>query len=287
VEFNMMRKNPLLVRLAGGLSLAVLAAVFSLGSPSGAAGEEVLTPALQLIINPMVKTVEGLERRLTLLEASIGGWMESLTTRRLVVQQLCLADDSGGQTCISKGQLDALIRNVARAEIVEPAAPSSTEAESAVAAEATTEPAAETAPAPAEPVSVPSEPVSTPHSEANASPATETMVVVVPIEAIATPVTESGGPAVAEPVMAAAPATNGESETSAQPAAEPVAIEAASETVPATPIALPVEDAPQEQEIEHTGTISPDAPAASVMQVVPSAESVPEQTATEEAPGDE
>jgi hypothetical protein len=48
VEFNMTRKNLLLARLSGSLSLAVLAAAFSFGGPSAvrAADEEVLTPAL-------------------------------------------------------------------------------------------------------------------------------------------------------------------------------------------------------------------------------------------------
>src|SRR5262249_20913104 len=147
VEFNIMRRNPVLARLSGGLSLAVLAAVLSFGSPSALrADEEVLTPALlELIVNPIVKTVEGLEQRLMHLEAAVGGWAESLMPRRLVVQQICLADDSGAQTCVTKRQLDALIGNAARAEIVEPAAPTTAQAESAAAAELITEPAAEAA----------------------------------------------------------------------------------------------------------------------------------------------
>jgi hypothetical protein len=294
----MTRNNSLLPRLSGGLSLAVLAAALTFSGPSAlrAADEGVLTPALlALIVTPIVKTVEGLEQRLAQIETSVGGWADSLMTRRVVVHEICLADDSGAQTCISKGQLDTLIKNVALAEISEPVTPT-TQANSAVAAEPIVEPAAEPVTAPAaEPVAVPSEPVSAPQTEANASPATETVVVVVPIEAISIPVTEPNAPAVAEPVVLAAPSAILETEASAPPAAElgvPAAESAAAvaptETVPATPIALPVDNSQEAQELEHTGTIVPEAPVAPAAQVAPLAEAPAAQiTVSEESPGDE
>jgi hypothetical protein len=295
VEFNMTRKNLLLARLSGGLSLAVLAAAFSFGGPSAvrAADEEVLTPALlELIVNPIVKTVEGLQQRLTHLEASVGGWADSLMARRAVVHEICLADDNGAQTCISKEQLDALIRKVALAEIAEPVAPAA-QANSAAAAEPVVELAAEpVAPPAAEPVAAPSEPVSAQQAEANAAPASETVVVVVPIEAISIPVTEPNAPAIAETVVLVAPSPIPETETNAPPVAElgvpagePAAIAAPAGTVPVTPIALPAENSPEAQELEYTGTIVAEAPAAPV---APLAEAPAAQiTDNEEAPGQE
>ena len=288
----MTRKNSLLARLSGGLSLAVLAAAFCFGGPTAlrAADEEVLTPALQeLVVAPIMKAVEGLEQRLMRLEASAGAWADSLMTRRAVVHEICLADDSGAQTCITKGQLDALIRNVARADVAEPA-DSTTQANIAPAAEPVVAPAAEPVV-----VALPPDPISIPETGSNSPQAAETVIIVVPTESISIPVTEPNAPVVAEPVVITVPSAISVPETEASappaaepsvpPAAEPAAIAAPAETVPVTPIALPADSAQEAEQLDHTGTIAPEAPAAPAAPLAqaPAAD----LTITAEAPDDE
>jgi hypothetical protein len=59
---------------------------------------------------------------------------ESFTSRRVVAQVLCVSDETGGQTCITKAQLDVLLSGIARAEITQPPV-AATEAKAAPAEE--------------------------------------------------------------------------------------------------------------------------------------------------------
>jgi len=114
----------LFARLCCGLSVAVLTLALSLdGSrPVRAEDADNLTTSLQeMIVDPIMKTVQGLEARLTGLEAAIGGMTESFGSRRVVAQVLCVSEETGGQTCITKAQLDAILTGIARAEINPPA----------------------------------------------------------------------------------------------------------------------------------------------------------------------
>jgi hypothetical protein len=86
-----------------------------------------------MIVAPIMKAVHGLDERLAGLEASVGGRAEKLSSRRVVARMLCVADESGAETCITKAQLDSLLSGVARAEISAPAA--AVKAAKAVAAE--------------------------------------------------------------------------------------------------------------------------------------------------------
>src|SRR5215470_8975004 len=56
------------------------------------------------------KIVSGLAQQVANLEASVAAFADSFTAKRIVTQELCVADGSGAQTCITKAQLDALIR---------------------------------------------------------------------------------------------------------------------------------------------------------------------------------
>jgi hypothetical protein len=113
----------LLGRLCCGLSLAVLALAVSLDGSRSVRAEDAddLTSSLQeMIIDPIMKTVQGLEARVTGLEATVGAMAESFSSHRVVAQVLCVADETGSQTCITKAQLDVLLSGIARAEISQP-----------------------------------------------------------------------------------------------------------------------------------------------------------------------
>lgn len=113
----------LLGRLCCGLSLAVLTLAVSLDGSRAVWADDAddLTSSLQeMIVDPIMKTVQGLEARVTGLEAAVGAMSESFTSRRVAAQVLCVADETGSQTCITKAQLDVLLSGIARAEISQP-----------------------------------------------------------------------------------------------------------------------------------------------------------------------
>jgi hypothetical protein len=60
--------------------------------------------------NMFEKIVLAIEQRVTDLEASVAAFADSFTAKRIVTQELCVTDGSGTQTCITKAQLDALLR---------------------------------------------------------------------------------------------------------------------------------------------------------------------------------
>ena len=110
-------------RLCCGLSMAVLALAVSLGGSHSVWAEDAddLTASLQeMIVDPIMKTVQGLEARVTGLEAAVGAMGESFSSHRVVAQVLCVADETGSQTCITKAQLDVLLSGIVRAEISQP-----------------------------------------------------------------------------------------------------------------------------------------------------------------------
>ena len=112
-------------RLCCGLSLAVLAFAVSLDGSRAVRADDAddLTASLQeMIVDPIMKAVQGLDQRLAVLEASVGGMAEQLSSRPVVARVLCVADESGAQTCITKAQLDSLLSGVAHAETSPPSA---------------------------------------------------------------------------------------------------------------------------------------------------------------------
>jgi hypothetical protein len=125
VEYDMkLGSASLFSRVCCGLSMAVLALAVSLDGSRAVRAEgtdDHLTSSLQeLIVAPFTQTVHGLEDRLTRLEAVMDTMAQSFTTRSVVAQVLCVSDESGAQTCITKAQLDTLLSGISRAEIHQP-----------------------------------------------------------------------------------------------------------------------------------------------------------------------
>jgi hypothetical protein len=124
VEYDMkLGSASLFGRLCCGLSLAVLAFAGSLDGSRAVRADDAddLTASLQeMIVDPIMKAIQGLDQRLALLEASVGGMAEQPGSRRVVAQVLCVADETGAQTCITKAQLDSLLSGIARAAASQP-----------------------------------------------------------------------------------------------------------------------------------------------------------------------
>src|SRR6266446_9612306 len=106
LEQNMKsRWNSLMVGGCNVVGLALLALSATAGGSAVRAGD----PAtLQSTV--LEKIVSGLEQQVANLEASMAAFADLFTTRRIATQELCVADSSGAQTCITKAQLDALLR---------------------------------------------------------------------------------------------------------------------------------------------------------------------------------
>jgi hypothetical protein len=122
----MTTKRSHLARLSGGLTMAALALTFSFSSPAAVRAEDPQdqTPTLQeLVIDPIMKAMEGLDQRIWDLEEKVSAWADSITTKRMIVQEICLADESGAHTCINKERLDALLLNAAHAQAEVPQPP--------------------------------------------------------------------------------------------------------------------------------------------------------------------
>ena len=118
-EFIMMTaKTPLLAKVSCGLSIAFLALAFTSGVSTVRAQSDVPT---WMLIDPISAAVKAVEDRLTSLEAKVASFAESLTSRQSTEHQLCVADDTGARTCISKAQLDRLLKMMQTAAIEPPA----------------------------------------------------------------------------------------------------------------------------------------------------------------------
>lgn len=130
LEFKMKSGGiSLLRRFSCSLSLVVLALVaalvlaFDFDGPRAVRAEGAEVPQLSLqevIVGPVMQTIEGLEQRLRSLEADVGASADSFTSRRIAAQTLCVSDESGAQTCITKAQLDLILDRLAHVELSQP-----------------------------------------------------------------------------------------------------------------------------------------------------------------------
>jgi hypothetical protein len=104
--------------------MAVLALAVSLDGSRAVRAEgtddHLMSSLQELIVAPLTQTVHGLEDRLIRLEALMDTMAQSFTSRRVVAPVLCLSDETGAQTCITKAQLDTLLSGISRAEVHQP-----------------------------------------------------------------------------------------------------------------------------------------------------------------------
>jgi len=100
---------------------AVLAAWFTFGGSQIARAEdpETLSPPAQEMILVPAKDVHALKERVAFLEETVAALTESW--QHIDTHRLCVTDDSGAETCITKAQLDVFLSQSAQAQIGEPA----------------------------------------------------------------------------------------------------------------------------------------------------------------------
>ena len=113
----------ILGRLSGGISIAVLALGMTFGPSQGARADELeaTAPSPQdMIVAPIVKAVDGLAQRISQLEESVALFTASFNSQRVATRQLCVSDETGAETCITKAQLDGMLQRMAQAEVSQP-----------------------------------------------------------------------------------------------------------------------------------------------------------------------
>jgi len=97
--------NSLVVGSCNLFGLALLALSATAGGSAVRAGDPSTLQG-----NMFEKIALAIEQRVAGLEASVAAFADSFTAKRIVTQELCVADGSGAQTCITKSQLDALLK---------------------------------------------------------------------------------------------------------------------------------------------------------------------------------
>jgi hypothetical protein len=109
-----------LVSTSSAIAVALLAFSFSAGGIHAVRAddpESLSLPVQDTVLMP-VKDVQALQQRVAYLEETIAALTESW--RRINAHRLCVSDDDGNETCITKAQLDLLISH---AHVVEASAP--------------------------------------------------------------------------------------------------------------------------------------------------------------------
>src|SRR5437867_11251385 len=115
-----MMKSRLLARVSRGLSVAFLALAFTSGASMVRAQSQSDVPTW-MMVDPISTAVKAAEERIASLEAKVTSLTEQLAARQSMEHELCVADDAGARTCISKAQLDRLLKMMQAAAIEPPA----------------------------------------------------------------------------------------------------------------------------------------------------------------------
>ena len=223
-------KTPFFARVSYGLSTALLALSLTSGvSAVGAESEDPGLPWREMLVIPIMNALHEVHGQLSSLEASIALFAGSFASQQITTNELCVADNSGAQTCISKAQLDALLAMMAPAA-VKPA-PAATELKQSTAVE----------------------------TEGHASAAVEpTPVMTEPREGVPVLETEAKGANSVESEM--------KTSTRADPI-EPDTTAVVPSLAPAVtpePVAMPEQKASDEQEPAPTGSVLAATSAAAV-----------------------
>jgi hypothetical protein len=114
-------KKRLFAHTSGAIAAVLLAFSFAVGGSNAVRAEdsESLTLSVQDTVLIPVKDLEALEQRVRYLEETVTALTESW--QHINTHRLCVSDDSGAETCITKPQLDALLAGKPRVSEISPA----------------------------------------------------------------------------------------------------------------------------------------------------------------------
>jgi hypothetical protein len=121
-------RKSLLTNLRRGIAWTTLALAISIGGSGLVRAEDPeVSVSLQEIIAPVIGVVMRLDQTVAGIRSAVDAFEESFSSKHIVTRQLCLSDESGSETCITKADLDAFLSTQkeahARAEAVRSAEP--------------------------------------------------------------------------------------------------------------------------------------------------------------------
>ena len=93
--------------MCGIFGLALLALSFNVGGSAVRAED---SPLQTSMFEPIAKMVQGLDERMASLETTVMAFAGSFTSEHITTTELCVSDEGGAKTCITKAQLDKLLR---------------------------------------------------------------------------------------------------------------------------------------------------------------------------------
>jgi hypothetical protein len=107
-------------RSAAAAAAALLAFWFTFGGSQSARADDLdtVSPPAQDMILVSVKTVNEIEQRIIYLEETVEALTQSW--QHIETHRLCVSDDGGAQTCITKSQLDFILTKLEIAGISQP-----------------------------------------------------------------------------------------------------------------------------------------------------------------------
>jgi hypothetical protein len=106
----------------------MLAFWFTFGGPQAVRADDPETasfPGQEMVLVP-AKSIDALEHRVVYLEETVASLSEKW--QQISTHRLCVSDDTGAETCITKAQLDSFLNQAPRAEINQPAVSKAAEA---------------------------------------------------------------------------------------------------------------------------------------------------------------
>jgi hypothetical protein len=114
-------RSRLLRSSAAVATAAMLAFWFTFGGPQVVRADDpgiASSPVQEMVLVP-AKSIDALEHRVIYLEETVAALSERW--QQISTHRLCVSDDSGAETCITKAQLDSFLSKEAHAEISQPA----------------------------------------------------------------------------------------------------------------------------------------------------------------------
>jgi hypothetical protein len=95
------------------LPIALVAFSMAFGAPVRAQSDADAPSWREIAVDPIMNAVHTIEQRIASIEATVALFAGSFTTQQLNTRQLCVSDETGAQTCITKAQLDAVLAKMA------------------------------------------------------------------------------------------------------------------------------------------------------------------------------
>jgi hypothetical protein len=101
------------------LPIVFVAFSMTFGAPVRAQSDTNAPSWREIAVDSIMNAVHAIEQRIASIETTVALFAGSFTSQQLNTRQLCVSDEPGAQTCITKAQLDALLAKIAHSTAAE------------------------------------------------------------------------------------------------------------------------------------------------------------------------